>query len=75
MKNTNERFVIIGNGIGGLTAAEEIRKENQTASIIIISQEDYLTYYRMKLSHSISKEVTMKDLLVHGEDWYDERAI
>ena len=51
------------------------RKENQTASIIIISQEDYLTYYRMKLSHSISKEVTMKDLLVHGEDWYDERAI
>ncbi|HHY90260.1 MAG TPA: NAD(P)/FAD-dependent oxidoreductase [Clostridiales bacterium] len=75
MKNTNERFVIIGNGIGGLAAAEEIRKNNETASITVISQEDYLTYYRMKLSHSISKEATIKELLVHGEDWYDARSI
>ncbi len=75
MGNAKDKFVIIGNGIGGLTAAEEIRKANSNASITIISQENYLTYYRMRLSHSLSKEPAMKELLLHDENWYIEKDI
>lgn len=69
-------YVIIGNGIAGLSAAEEIRKNDRNGRIIIISEEEYLTYNRVKLSHFISKkEYSIKDLLVHDESWYIERKI
>lgn len=69
-------YVIIGNGIAGLSAAEEIRKNDKNGRIIIISEEEYLTYNRVKLSHFISKkEYSIKDLLVHDENWYIERKI
>lgn len=69
-------YVIIGNGIAGLSAAEEIRKNDNLGRIIVISGEEYLTYNRVKLSHFISKEdYTLKDLLVHDENWYKDRKI
>lgn len=75
MKNTKGTYVIIGNGIAGLSAAEEIRKADSQATIKIISQENYLTYYRVKLSHFISKDPELKQLLIHDENWYKERNI
>lgn len=69
-------YVIIGNGIAGVTAAEEIRKNDNKGRIIIIGGEEYLTYNRIKLSHFISKEdYSIEDLLVHDENWYKERQI
>lgn len=70
------KYVIIGNGIAGLSAAEEIRKGDKEASIKIISKEKYLTYYRVKLSHFINKlDYKLKDLMVHDESWYKEKNI
>jgi len=69
-------YVIVGNGIAGLSAAEEIRKNDTDGRIIIIGGEEYLTYNRVKLSHFISKEdYTIMDLLIHDENWYKERNI
>ncbi|WP_432662010.1 FAD-dependent oxidoreductase [Wukongibacter baidiensis] len=69
-------YVIIGNGIAGLSAAEEIRKNDNDGRIIIISGEEYLTYNRIKLSHYINKEsYTIKDLLINDEKWYKDRNI
>lgn len=69
-------YVIIGNGIAGLSAAEEIRKNDGDGRIIIISGEEYLTYNRVKLSHYISKEnYALEDLIVKGENWYKDRNI
>ncbi|WZL73107.1 FAD-dependent oxidoreductase [Clostridiaceae bacterium 35-E11] len=75
MKSIKATYVIIGNGIAGLSAAEEIRKTDSNATIKIISQEAYLTYYRVKLSHFISKDPELKQLLIHDENWYKERNI
>ena len=36
---TNRRFVIIGNGAAGTTAAEELRKRDRTCTIEIIGDE------------------------------------
>ncbi|WP_432405851.1 NAD(P)/FAD-dependent oxidoreductase [Wukongibacter sp. M2B1] len=69
-------YVIIGNGIAGLSAAEEIRKNDSDGRIIIISGEEYLTYNRVKLSHYINSEsYTIKDLLLKDEIWYKDRSI
>ena len=70
-----KNYIIIGNGIAGMTAAEEIRKSDKNSKIKIFSEESYLTYYRIKLSHSISQDVKPQDLLIHNEDWYKERNI
>ena len=43
-------YLIIGNGITGLSAAQEIRKQDGKGRILIISQEEIPTYYRVKLS-------------------------
>ncbi|HPF16363.1 MAG TPA: FAD-dependent oxidoreductase [Thermotogota bacterium] len=69
------KYLIVGNGITGLSAAEEIRKTDGKGSILMISMEEMHTYYRVKLSHYISKEFDRQSLLVHDAKWYDERQI
>ncbi|MEA1883021.1 MAG: hypothetical protein U9N62_00680 [Thermotogota bacterium] len=68
-------YLIIGNGITGLSAAQEIRKQDGKGRILNISQEDMPTYYRVKLSHYISKSFERDSLLVHDWKWYEERQI
>lgn len=58
-----------------MTAAEELRKADKDSKIKIFSEEDYLTYYRVKLSHAISKDFQPQDLVIHDENWYKERNI
>ena len=70
-----QNYIIIGNGIAGMTAAEEIRKSDPNAIIKIFTDENYLCYYRLQLSHSISKEVTPEKLIINDENWYRERDI
>lgn len=69
------KYVIIGNGMAGLSAAKEIRNLDKNGSITIISSEEYLTYYRLKLSHYISKTFEDKELLIYKEDWYRKNNI
>ncbi len=69
------KYLIIGNGIGGLSAAREIRNHDKEGTIVLISSEPYLTYYRPKLTEGIFKEFTVDNLLVYDEDWYRKRNI
>lgn len=75
MKGETLEYLIIGNGVAGMTAAEEIRKLDQTGTIRIIGDERYLTYYRVKLSHFISKSFETRELMIHDENWYRDRNI
>lgn len=68
-------YLIIGNGIAGLSAAGEIRKADPEGSILIVSDEDKLTYWRTRLSELISKDFTSEDILVKKENWYTENKI
>lgn len=69
------KYVIIGNGIAGLSAAKEIRNIDKEGNIIIVTSEEYLTYYRVKLSHYISKSFDDDELLVNKKSWYDENNV
>ncbi|SMP61995.1 NAD(P)/FAD-dependent oxidoreductase [Anoxynatronum buryatiense] len=69
------KYVIIGNGIAGLSAAEEIRKRDEKGTITMVTSENILTYYRVKLSHYIGTAFDDKQMLVHDEKWYQDRNI
>lgn len=69
------KILIIGNGVAGLSAAEEIRKRNKDANIQIITKENYYTYYRTQLSHFLSKDFNVEDIYMHPENWYVENNI
>lgn len=71
----NIKYLIIGNGIAGLSAAREIRKIDDKGSMMMITNEPYLTYYRLKLTEYLSKDFEDEELLVNNEDWYKEKNI
>lgn len=68
-------YLIIGNGIAGLSACEEIRKKDENATILIVSEEKPSTYWRTRLSDLISKDYEEDDLYVKKQPWYSEKHI
>lgn len=68
-------YLIIGNGISGLSAAEEIRKNDENGSILIISEEKGHTYWRTRLSELIAKDYTDEEILVKKDSWYKDKNI
>lgn len=69
------KYVIIGNGVAGTTAAEQIRKLDRDGSITILTDEDLPFYWRIKLNEYLSGEVTEKGLLAKDDEWYESRGI
>ena len=68
-------YLIIGNGIAGLAAAEEIRKNDENGNILIVSKEEIPTYWRTRLSALIAKDFDKDDIYVKKEAWYQEKNI
>ena len=68
-------YLIIGNGIAGLSATEEIRKKDEDASILIVSEEKPSTYWRTRLSELICKDFEEEEIFVKKEPWYSEKHI
>lgn len=72
---TKERFLVLGGGIAGLTAAEEIRKRNKVATIEIITEEDVPCYNRPMLTKGILSEPEGITFFTKQEEWYKENNI
>jgi len=70
-----KHYVIIGNGIAGTTAAENVRKKDDQANVTIITDEDLPFYYRIRLNEYLSGDMPEQDLIAKREDWYRERKI
>ncbi|AFK86494.1 FAD-dependent pyridine nucleotide-disulfide oxidoreductase [Thermoanaerobacterium aotearoense SCUT27] len=69
------KFMIIGNGIAALQAAENIRKNDSESKITMISREKYNTYYRVKLSHLLGQQFDLEKLYVKPNQWYEDNNI
>lgn len=68
-------YLIIGNGITGLSATEEIRNRDESATILIVSDEKPSTYWRTRLSDLISKDFEEDEIYVKKQPWYSEKKI
>ncbi len=69
------RYVIVGGGVAGTAAAENIRKRDLEASITIFTDEPYTLWSKIRLPELFSGSVGPKDLLVRKPQWYERRKI
>ncbi len=64
------RYVIIGNGAAGVTAAEEIRARDPQGHIVIVSAEQSPMYSRPGLAYLLLNEVSDKQVIARKPEWY-----
>ena len=71
------KYLIIGGGVAGVTAAETIRANDQTGSIAIVSDEPYLLYSRVMLSkpNFFLGKVPFDQIWLKGEKWYKDKNV
>ena len=67
---TINRYIIIGGGIAGVSAAESVHALQPEADISLISEEHYLPYFRMSLTRYLAGEVEREKLTLHEQQWY-----
>jgi len=70
-------YLIIGSGIGGVSACEGIRKHDKRGSITLIGAEVLPPYKRWMLSKSFMREKTppLKKLPIVDPHWYESHKI
>ncbi|MCA9898805.1 MAG: NAD(P)/FAD-dependent oxidoreductase [Anaerolineales bacterium] len=69
------RYVIIGNGAAGATAAQTIRQHDATGEIIVLTAEPYPMYSRPGLAYVLINEVPPEQIMARTLDWYEEWGI
>lgn len=68
-------IVIIGGGIAGVSAAEEIRAKDEACEIFIIEREHNPLYSRVLLPHYIKGVIPREKVFLKSETWYGEKNI
>ena len=71
------RYVVIGNGIGGITAARElIKKTTPDSEVLIFSIESWGYYPRPKLPYFLEDhKIAPEKLIVYDKKWYEATNI
>jgi nitrite reductase (NADH) large subunit len=71
------RLVVIGNGMAGARAVEEIlaRGGGEQFTITMFGDEPYGNYNRILLSHVLSGQEDDKDIFLNSFEWYAENGI
>lgn len=74
---TKFKYLIVGGGIAGTTAADTIRKEDVAGSIAIISDEPYELYSRIMLSKPswFLEKVPFDQVWLKNKKWYEEKKV
>jgi nitrite reductase (NADH) large subunit len=69
------RFVIVGGGVAGTTAAQNLRRLDSDAAVMILADEPYPYYFRPKLWEFLSGALEQSALFYRAEEWYASQKI
>ena len=69
------RYVILGNGIAGQTCAEDLRKADPDASIVMVAAEKHPLYNRVALPRYLRGQVRREKVFMRKVDDYTARNI
>jgi NADPH-dependent 2,4-dienoyl-CoA reductase/sulfur reductase-like enzyme/pSer/pThr/pTyr-binding forkhead associated (FHA) protein/Fe-S-cluster-containing hydrogenase component 2/CRP-like cAMP-binding protein len=72
---TQQSYVIIGNGITGVTAAEILRAEDASCSITIVADDPFPAYYRPALKDFLGGHLPEEKLWARPATFYQEQRI
>jgi nitrite reductase (NADH) large subunit len=71
-----ERLVVIGNGMAGCRAVEEIlARDPARYAITIFGAEPRVNYNRIMLSPVLAGEKAFEDIVINDAAWYEDNAI
>lgn len=70
-----KRYVIIGNGVAGTTAAETLRKNDPNCSIHLITNEPYPLYNRVSLPRFLQGVISEHRVMIRDFAWHEQRNI
>jgi nitrite reductase (NADH) large subunit len=69
-------LIVIGNGMAGCRAVEEIlSRDAQQYRITIFGAEPRVNYNRIMLSPLLAGEKSFEDIIINGHDWYADNGI
>ncbi len=69
------RLVLVGNGMAGVFAIEQILKHSQEFDITIFGEEPHVNYNRILLSSVLAGEKELSDIILNDRDWYERHGI
>ncbi len=75
MATHEKRYVIIGNGVAGTTAAETLRKHDPNCSIHLLTNEPYPLYNRVSLPRFLQGVIVEQKVMIRNFAWHEERNI
>jgi 3-phenylpropionate/trans-cinnamate dioxygenase ferredoxin reductase subunit len=74
--STEQNFVIVGGGLAGASAAEELRKQGFDGSVTLLASEKHEPYIRPPLSKGyLNGSDGLDAVYVHPSEWYAENHI
>jgi len=72
---STRRYVIVGNGFAGTTAAEQLRKHDPACTIALFTDEPYPLYNRIALPPMLRKQVPEAKVMIRDQAWHDNNNI
>ena len=75
-KGQRERLVVVGNGMAGCRAVEELLARDPDAfEVVIFGAEPRVNYNRIMLSPVLAGEKTFEDIVINDAAWYESNGI
>ncbi|HYL41822.1 MAG TPA: FAD-dependent oxidoreductase [Ktedonobacteraceae bacterium] len=71
----DKRYVIIGNGVAGTTAAENLRKQDPNCSIHLLTNERYPLYNRVSLPRFLQGVIIEQKVMIRDFAWHEQRNL
>jgi NAD(P)H-nitrite reductase large subunit len=71
----DRRYVIIGNGIAGTTAADTLRKNDPHCIIHLLTNEPYPLYNRVSLPRFLQGVIVEQKVMIRDFAWHEQRNI
>lgn len=75
MATHEKKYVIIGNGVAGTTAAETLRKNDPHCSIHLLTNELYPLYNRVSLPRFLQGVIQEQKVMIRDFAWHEQRNI
>ncbi|MCO5198971.1 MAG: FAD-dependent oxidoreductase [Anaerolineae bacterium] len=69
------RYLIIGNGAAGVTAAETIRQYDPVGEVVIVSAEKTPMYSRPGLAYVLTGDIPPQQVVARTEHWYTDQRL
>ena len=69
------KYVVVGNGFAGTTAAEQLRKHDPSCEIVLFGDEPYTLYNRISLPPMLRRQIPEEKVMIRNRAWHEEHRI